>query len=50
MDIEPIPLNRPTEFISELEVEPDRSARSLCRGVNIGLECIPFRRRFPKGL
>lgn len=44
-----MPLNRPTEFRSELDVESDSSARSLCLGVRVGRMVPPFRRRFPNG-
>lgn len=45
-----IPLRRPTEFLSELEVESDRRARSLCLGVSVGRILVALRRRLPKGL
>lgn len=45
-----IPLKRPTEFLSELDVESERRARSLWRGVNVGRIVAPLRRRLLRGL
>lgn len=39
-----MPLILPTEFLSELDVESERSALSLCLGVSVGLVGKPFRR------
>lgn len=44
-----MPPNFPTEVLSELDVESDKSARSLCRGVNAGRVVI-FRLILLKGL
>lgn len=45
-----MPLKRPTELRSELDVESESRARSLCRGVNVGRIVAPLRRRLLSGL
>lgn len=40
-----IPLSLPTEFRSELEVESESKALSLCLGVKVGRVGAPFRRK-----
>ncbi|KAI9580553.1 hypothetical protein GQX74_012634 [Glossina fuscipes] len=42
------PLRRPKEFLSELEVESDSKALSLCRGVRVGLTAVVRLRKLLK--
>jgi len=43
------PLSRPSELRSELDVESDSRARSLCRGVKVGRTPVVRRRKLLSG-
>lgn len=43
------PLSRPSELRSELDVESESSARSLCRGVSVGRTPVVRRRKLLRG-
>lgn len=45
-----MPLNRPVDSRSELELESDKSVFSLCRGVNVGRMFWAFLRKLLIGL